>query len=116
VADRQATIWVAMRCGQSRSNLTARFAQQESSWLLSEVTAASRAAAVAEGLLNVSGSFGIAPGYTGCSSCGAKSFVQCGRCQRLSCYAGTGNFTCGWCGNVGSITYTIEAMKALDKG
>ena len=37
--------------------------------------------------------------YPGCPYCGAKGFVQCNECQKISCWNGESRLKCEWCGN-----------------
>ncbi len=37
--------------------------------------------------------------YPGCPYCGSLSFVQCGNCQKISCWNGETELTCPWCGD-----------------
>ena len=37
--------------------------------------------------------------FPGCPYCGAKSFVQCGKCRKISCWKGESSLPCNWCGN-----------------
>ncbi len=48
--------------------------------------------------------------YPGCPHCGAEGFVQCGKCQKISCWNGEEKMTCPWCGN-----YMDEIVSATDK-
>lgn len=36
--------------------------------------------------------------YPGCPYCEAKEFVQCGHCQKISCWHHEIVLTCPWCG------------------
>ena len=46
-----------------------------------------------------------------CPYCGNRMFVRCGKCHKLTCYSGNGQFTCDHCGNVGEVTGTIDALE-----
>ena len=48
---------------------------------------------------SVQGEVLIADEYKGCPYCGARYFVQCGQCHKLSCYKSTAECTCSWCDN-----------------
>lgn len=37
--------------------------------------------------------------YAGCPYCGARYFVQCGQCKKITCLKGNEPVTCAWCGN-----------------
>ena len=46
-----------------------------------------------------------------CPYCGNRMFVRCGKCHKLTCYSGNGQFTCDHCGNVGEVTGTSDALE-----
>ena len=46
-----------------------------------------------------------------CPYCGNREFVRCGRCRKLTCYSGKGNFTCDHCGNTGEVKGTIDSLE-----
>jgi len=46
-----------------------------------------------------------------CPYCGNRNYVQCGKCGKLTCYSGNGNFECVSCGNCGSVSGTIDSME-----
>jgi hypothetical protein len=62
----------------------------------------------------VTGPFGFGPEYRGCPLCQASGYVKCGTCNRLSCWPGSGLFTCGWCGNQGVVNGEIESLQRVD--
>jgi len=37
--------------------------------------------------------------YPGCPYCRTKSFVQCNKCGKLTCWNGETEMMCAWCGN-----------------
>lgn len=37
--------------------------------------------------------------FPGCPYCGAKRFVQCNKCKKLTCWNGAKKLKCEWCGN-----------------
>lgn len=36
--------------------------------------------------------------YPGCPYCGTHRFVQCGKCEKISCWNGEMSLVCPWCG------------------
>lgn len=36
--------------------------------------------------------------FLGCPYCGTKSFVQCNKCKKLTCWNGEKKLDCPWCG------------------
>ena len=52
---------------------------------------------------SVSGSIELQTDYPGCPYCGNTDVVFCGRCDAISCYDGSGKFTCPKCGNSGKV-------------
>lgn len=52
----------------------------------------------------------VGPQYK-CPYCGNRSFVHCGKCHKLTCYSGTGNFTCDHCGNIGEVSGVIDSLE-----
>lgn len=48
----------------------------------------------------VQGNLNATEEYPGCPYCGANNFVQCGNCQKISCWNGETQLTCPWCGTI----------------
>lgn len=46
-----------------------------------------------------------------CPHCGNTEFVRCGKCKKLTCYSGSGNFVCDHCGNTGEVSGTIDSLE-----
>jgi len=63
----------------------------------------------------LSGSVEFDNDYPGCPYCKEANFVQCGKCKKLTCYAGDRTFTCAWCGNQGEVT-TAESFDLSGGG
>ncbi len=49
-----------------------------------------------------------------CPICGNKHIVKCGRCHRITCYDGSGHFTCAYCGNKGEVSGTMKRVEIYD--
>lgn len=46
----------------------------------------------------VCGSLSCTKEYLGCPYCGSMGFVQCGVCDKISCWNGETRMICKWCG------------------
>lgn len=46
-----------------------------------------------------------------CPYCGNTGFVCCGKCKKLTCYSGSGNFVCNHCGNTGEVSGAIDSLE-----
>lgn len=45
-----------------------------------------------------------------CPVCRNTRIVRCGKCGRITCYDGSGSFTCAWCKNSGNVKGTIKSI------
>lgn len=65
----------------------------------------------------IQAAFVTTPDYPGCPGCGARSFVRCGRCQRLGCWEDSwAIFHCPTCGNSGPVSGVIDRLSDLGAG
>ena len=48
-----------------------------------------------------------------CPICGKRSFVQCKKCKKISCYDESGWFSCAYCGNQGFVFGRIHHTQGL---
>lgn len=64
----------------------------------------------------VKGSLDAADEYNGCPYCGAKKFVVCGRCGKLSCWNKEERITCAWCGLTGNVETTTGDVSVKGGG
>ena len=48
-----------------------------------------------------------------CPICGKRSFVQCKKCKKISCYDESGWFTCAYCGNQGFVFGRIHHTQGF---
>lgn len=46
-----------------------------------------------------------------CPYCGNPGFVRCGKCNKLTCYSGIGNFVCDHCGSTGEVRGIIDSLE-----
>lgn len=114
---RPRSAFVAMACNATRARGVARFIFREpDAWQL--VEARLRDAPARAGIAkpdDMQGAFEVAATYTGCPSCGGRSFVRCGACAQSSCFGQDGGyFTCPWCSNAGPIAGQITSLRRLD--
>jgi hypothetical protein len=107
--------FVVARCAKTSGGFAIRFEKQaDSSWLATRTTPLQEQATAREGYgaTEVRGVMSIAPDYSGCPACKAKSYFQCGRCSRVNCWDGvTKTIECSWCGNSGPIEGSIKDLK-----
>lgn len=109
--------WVPMKCGQSSQTMTAYFELSGHCWYLTSVTAAPAGQMRAHTTTPMAGQFGISEKYSGCLGCHADSYVRCGRCNELGCWnTSSPQFRCGWCGNAGTVSGSIESLNPADWG
>jgi hypothetical protein len=108
--------WIPFFCSKTKTHMLALFEEFEGVWNLTAVDRTdSTAASERSGPLNIVGSFGLSPEYSGCPVCHADSCAQCGECAQLSCWQyGSMRFQCGMCGNVGDVSGAIESLSPLD--
>jgi len=111
--------YVKIACGTTRRLLIGRFRRlpgEQPVWELTTTFAQSRQADPGESasIGELTGTFGPAATYEGCPQCSARSFVKCGKCQRLSCWTGAGWFSCGWCGDAGPVNDRIRSVSQAD--
>lgn len=102
---------VVSRCSQTKGSFGIRMQRNGAgSWLMTWAFKLSEKRASEEGYGSsmVSGSILTSNVYPGCPYCSSESWVQCGRCGKLTCHhytqAKKQTFTCAYCGNHGEIT------------
>jgi len=49
-----------------------------------------------------------------CPICGNKDIVRCGKCHNITCYDGSGSFTCAYCGNSGRVSGVMDQVPIRD--
>lgn len=55
----------------------------------------------------VGGEIQLTAEYPGCPHCGSFGFVQCGVCEKISCWNSvTSKFQCPWCGTTGEVQHS----------
>ena len=57
----------------------------------------------------IQGALHVTQEYPGCPYCGAKGFVQCGKCKKIVCWKKESSLTCEWCGK------KMENIRIADK-
>lgn len=58
----------------------------------------------------VQGNLNALDEYPGCPYCGTYGFVQCGKCEKISCWNGESSMVCPWCN-----TNLTNIVTATDK-
>lgn len=56
----------------------------------------------------VVGNLYVTEEYPGCPYCRETRFVMCGKCSKLTCYHGTEQIICEWCGTLSGV-HTAES-------
>lgn len=104
---------VSLDCSSSGHPQVGRFTWDGTTWVLVGVSRQRPgASAPKETGGKYQGSFAIADAYSGCPSCGASQFVQCGRCARLACWDPSwATYLCPHCGDSGQVDRTIDAIS-----
>lgn len=64
------------------------------------------------GSTKISGSFFQGEDFNGCPYCGNTGYVRCGQCHKLTCWNGSEDFHCQWCGAEGKVSGTISELDA----
>lgn len=101
-------------CAASGTVTLAVFARTESGWALIEShPAGADAGAIAAGR-ELAGEFTVADSFAGCRQCGARSFIVCGACDKLSCWQGSGASVCGYCGYTAEAYGSVESLRAVE--
>lgn len=92
-----------------------RVEQNENKWLMTWAFPLDEKKAHSEGYnkTQLTGDFEPAEKYNGCPYCGAKYFVLCGSCGKISCYNNEKKVKCNWCGVSGEASmkndFSLEA-------
>ncbi len=96
----EATVVMA-KCKVSKKSFGIRAEKLKKSWIFTWAFNLSDKAAKNEGYdqAKISGTINLNSEYPGCPHCAAKSFFQCGGCNKIVCYAGKEEkITCPHCG------------------
>jgi len=97
---------VLARCTKSKKLYGMRVEKRGNDWVRTWAFPIDEQKAKHEGFEanKVSGSMNAVDDYPGCPYCGQSGFVQCGGCDKISCWSNESNkFTCPWCGNSGEV-------------
>ncbi|MEU4807165.1 hypothetical protein [Actinosynnema sp. NPDC023587] len=104
------------RCRQGAALYGLRVEQHPESWYATWAFVIDEAKARGEKYeaTTTEGGLGIGEGFPGCPRCTADSFVQCGRCGRLSCWVTGAHWSCQWapCTSAGRPRGAIRAFSA----
>ncbi len=93
---------VLMRCKTNKKLSGIRIEQTENgSWKMNWAFPINEEIARNEGFdkTNLTADIYIDNEYPGCPICGAKGFVRCGSCGKLTCYDNEISLNCAWCSN-----------------
>lgn len=111
-------LYVPMRCARAGAELTGHFLRQDGAWCLAEAWARQAARDQGRsGATRSAGRFEVAASYGGCPACGCRSYVRCGCCGELTCWAGwevTPYSRCAWCYAGGLVRHGIEDVRVAD--
>ena len=109
--------WVPMKCGQSSQTMTAYFELSGALLVSTSVTAAPAGQVRAHTTTPMAGQFGISEKYGGCLGAMPTATSACGRCNELGCWnTSSPQFRCGWCGNPGAVSGSIDSLNPADWG
>ena len=112
--DNKDLVFLPIRCAKTKNEFYLRYDRAyDGVWNLtraektlpSDVSVAKNLSSVT---LDISGAR-LGPQYK-CPDCGSISYVRCGQCQKLTCYDGSGKFTCAYCGNSGEVSGYIDTL------
>lgn len=115
VAMRKMSLLASMPCAVTGQPQVGRFESRDEGWMLIGISR-QRPGSVfhAEQTAGISGSFGVAPDYKGCPSCGAMEYAQCGCCSTMACYDTSRRvLRCPSCGRQGPVDGYIEQVSSL---
>ena len=94
---------ILMKCRKTGQTFGVRVQKMEDGdWYRTWAFPISNKMAVKEGFdkTQINGSLYDLEGFPGCPYCGEKAFVQCGYCNKISCYSGEKSVRCQWCGKM----------------
>ena len=101
------------RCKKGRGTFGMRIEQQlDFTWLLTWSFPIAHKRAQREGYgSRMIPSPRLLPEIPACPHCRSASFIQCGRCRKLTCWTpGEACFSCQWCSNSGPVSGQIESL------
>ncbi len=112
---RKMSLLASMPCAVTGQPQVGRFESRGEGWMLIGISR-QRPGSVfhAEEAAGISGSFGVAPDYKGCPSCGAMEYAQCGCCSTMACYDTSRRILrCPSCGRQCPVDGYIEQVSSL---
>jgi hypothetical protein len=112
------TLLIGLPCAKTGQPQVGRLELHGENWLLVGVSRQRQGSVFrSEATADRTGSFGVAPGYPGCPSCGVRGFAQCGHCSALACYEPSRPVLhCPTCGLECRIEGTINRITSLGGG
>lgn len=105
---------VMASCHKSKKPFAIRSEQRGKPWYFTWAFKLSEKMMKSEGFdkETIRGEINIDINYPGCPYCGARTFFQCGKCQRIVCMYGDEKVVkCPECGNEGDLAYVDEFDK-----
>ena len=106
----EATV-VLCKCGRSKKTFGIRIEKRQGTWWETWAFPISDKSASNEGYDNVqiTGNINIDPSYPGCPYCGTSNWVNCGNCNKLTCWdSSKKEAVCECCGNRGTPEYADD--------
>jgi hypothetical protein len=105
--------YVPMGCGETHTVNVGEFQGTGSAWNLRKSVLGASLRLPNGGPRSVAGGLAVGPDYPGCAACGKRSFFECNRCHRLSCWM-QGQSNCYWCGLGTTPTPGFIGARSID--
>jgi hypothetical protein len=104
---------ILMKCPETGKIYGVRTEERDGDWVRTWAFKISERTAANEGFDKavIRGNLYADDEYNGCPYCKAVTFVQCGRCGKLSCWNSEEKMTCGWCGLTGNTKRLVDEIN-----
>ncbi len=102
---------VLFKCSEKQKYYGVRVQKENGDWYRTWAFEISEKNASKEGYDKepIRGNLNATEEYPGCPYCGAVGFVQCSKCEKISCWKGETEMVCPWCGG------TMKGIAASDE-
>jgi hypothetical protein len=111
--ERVQVAYLQLRCMRTGESTWNRFENDGTAWLI-EQSSVDTSNTLQQAVKDLSGTFDIAPEFTGCARCGNRSYFRCD-CGQVSCWdATTRSCPCHWCHRTVYISRTMTSAQAVD--